>query len=289
LARGQSLKRIGPLLAAIAALSVGAAQAQPPPAMATTPPKRIVSMFLCVDQYLIALADKDQVAALTRFARDPAMSSYAEQAQAYPISRATMEEVLALRPDMVFASRFRSKAAFAPLERRGVRIMELGDVSTFEEIVEQTRVVAAAVGHPERGEALVAEMRRKLAAVEARPKATGVAAYYQRRGYLTGTGTLVDEMMRRAGLQNLAGRLGLGSLTRMPLEAMVKARPDYLILEADAQAQPDNGTALLSHPALRRLVPEERRLVVPQAATVCGGPFFPDAVEMLRSQALRAG
>lgn len=280
------MKRITHLPALIALIALGSlsgARAQP-----TASPARIVSMNLCVDQYLIALADKSQIGALSRFARDPAMSFYARKAKAYPISRATIEEVLALRPDMVFASPYRSKAAFAPLERRGVRILEVGSADTFEDVVAQTRLIAAAVGHPERGEALVSDMRRRLAAVEARPKASGVAAYYQRRGYLTGTGTLVDEMMRRAGLQNLAAKLRLGPLARLPLESIIAARPDYLILEADAKAQSDNGTALLFHPALSRVIAKNRRLVIPQAATVCGGPFFPEAVELLRSQAVTA-
>jgi iron complex transport system substrate-binding protein len=251
-------------------------------------PKRIVSMNLCVDQYLMVLADPGQIGALSRFARDPDMSFYAREARSLPISRSTVEEVLALRPDMIFASPYRSKTAFAPLERKGVPVLEVGGANTFEEIIAQTRMIAAAVGHPERGEALIARMRSELAQVEARPKAAGVAAYYQRRGFLTGEGTLVDEIMRRAGLTNLATQLKLGPISRLPLESIVKARPDYLILEADAVRQPDNGAQMLFHPALERVVPAGRRLVIPQPLTVCGGPFYAQAVESLRSQALAA-
>ena len=50
------------------------------------PPKRVVSMNVCVDQYLIALADRGQVAALSNFARDPSLSFYAKNAAAWPIS-----------------------------------------------------------------------------------------------------------------------------------------------------------------------------------------------------------
>jgi len=39
-------------------------------------PQRIVSTNLCADQYLIALADKSQIAGLTLFARDPSLSFY---------------------------------------------------------------------------------------------------------------------------------------------------------------------------------------------------------------------
>lgn len=277
----QSVKRvIGQAATALLALALSAA-----PAWAA-PPRRIVSMNVCVDQYLILLADPEQIGALSRFSRDPTMSFYASRASRYPVSRSSVEEVLALKPDMVFASPYRSKAAFKPLERRGVPILEIGAADTFDQMLAQARQIAAAVGHPERGEALVAQMRARLAAVEAQPKVRGVAAYYQRRGFVTGEGTLVDDIMRRAGFENLATRMKLGPIAQLPLEAMLRARPDYLILESDPQ--PDNGTAMLSHPALDRIVPPGRRLYIPAAMTVCGGPFFPDAIALLQDQAARA-
>jgi iron complex transport system substrate-binding protein len=45
---------------------------------------------------------------------------------------------------------------------------------------------------------------------------------------------------------------------------------------------------MLFHPALERVVPASHRLVIPQPLTVCGGPFFAQAVESLRSQAIAA-
>ena len=44
---------------------------------------RIVSLNLCADPYLMAFADKTQIAALTHLSRDPDMSAYAEAAQAF--------------------------------------------------------------------------------------------------------------------------------------------------------------------------------------------------------------
>lgn len=274
-------------IAAAACLAGGATARQAPPTPAGRP-LRIVSMNVCVDQYLMLLADPGQIVALSRFARDPTMSYYADRARRLPVSRSTVEEILALRPDLVFASPYRSRGALAPLEKNGARILEIGGADRFEEAVAQIRTVAAAVGHVDRGEAIVSHMRRDLAEVEARPKARGVAAYYQRRGYLTGEGTLVDEMMVKAGLTNLAAKQGLGALAHLPLEAIVQARPDFLIIEEDAARQSDNGTAMLFHPALDRVVPPARRLVIPQSMTVCSGPFYAEAVERLRAQAVAA-
>ncbi|MCG2841611.1 ABC transporter substrate-binding protein [Sandaracinobacter sp. RS1-74] len=251
--------------------------------LAAAPPKRpqrIVSLNLCADQYLLALADPGQIAALTRFARDPQMSAEAEKAAHVPISRGSAEEVLALRPDLIIASPFRRRETMAQLRGREIATVDLPSAESYADIVAQVRQIAAAVGYPERGEALVAQMDRRLAAVPRDGGAGATAAYYQRRGYLTGTGTLVDEMLRRVGLRNLAERLGKPSLARIGLEEMARARPDYLIVESASEHVIDQGTEMLHHPILADIP----RIRIPQAWTVCGGPAYADAVASLSAQ-----
>src|SRR3546814_18954824 len=82
-----------------------------------------------------------------------------------------------------------------------LRTLGLASADGYPMILAQIRQVAAAVGHTERGEALIRAMNRELAALP-RPKRRGVAAYYQRRGYKTGTGTLVDDLLQRVGRVN---------------------------------------------------------------------------------------
>jgi iron complex transport system substrate-binding protein len=172
----------------------------------------------------------------------------------------------------------------AEVRKRGFRIIEIKPAENYDTIKAQIRRIADVLGHKDRGEALIAKMDADLAAIPPPQEPRPEAAYYQRRGFLTGTGTLMDEIMRRAGLNNVAARLGRTSVTRMPLELIIQAHPAYLVMESDADAVPDNGTALLSHPALQKAFPPERQLFVPQAMTVCGGPFFPDAVKRLADQ-----
>jgi iron complex transport system substrate-binding protein len=247
-------------------------------------PKRIVSLNLCADQYLIALADPNQIAALTQYSRDPAMSYYAERARSLPISTRSAEEVLMLRPDLVVGVPYRQREALAPLKARGVPIIDLPKKDGIAGIEETIQLVAAAIGYPERGRALIVSIRARLTEVGPPPGRGRVAAYYQRRGYLTGAGTLVDEMMRRVGLVNLAAKLDLKTLSRLSIEQMAMARPDFLILESASTRTIDRGTEMLNHPLLNRAVPPDRRLVLPQALTVCGGPAYPEAVEMLATQ-----
>jgi iron complex transport system substrate-binding protein len=241
-------------------------------------PRRIVSLNLCADQYLMALADPAQIGALTHLARDPAMSAGAAAANRLPITRGTVEDVLTLNPDLLIASPTRRAGTRAALKGR-FPMLELPPAESYDDIVRQVREVAAAVGNPERGEALIRAMDASLARLPHR-RHRGVAAYYQRRGYLTGTGTLVDELMGRMGLVNLAAKLGKSSLSRLSLEELTAARPDYIIVEDATDRVNDLGTEMLHHPALDGI----GRLHLPQAWTVCGGPAYVLAAQSLARQ-----
>jgi iron complex transport system substrate-binding protein len=243
-------------------------------------PQRIVSLNLCADQYLMALADPGQIAVLTQFARDPLLSAAASQAAGVPMSRGSAEEVLALRPDLLIATPGRRRETTAQLRGRDIATLDLPSAESYADIVRQVRKVAAAIGHPGRGEALIRRMDAGLAALPPAPGRGRVAAYYQRRGFLTGTGTLVDDLMHRMGLTNLATRLGRGKLQRVPLERMALARPDYLIVESATDRIDDRGAELLHHPVLDRIP----RLRLPQAWTVCGGPAYVRAAAALSRQ-----
>lgn len=164
---------------------------------APAPPKRIVSLNTCSDQYVLALADPGQIAALSPYGHDPELSAAIGQARRFPVLKRPAEEVLALRPDLVIGFPDGAGGVVGAPDGRW-RKLGLASADSFAAIRDQIRQVAAVVGHPARGEAMIAGMERDLAALP-RSRRGGVAAYYQRRGYMTGTGTLVDELIRRAG------------------------------------------------------------------------------------------
>jgi iron complex transport system substrate-binding protein len=169
--------------------------------------------------------------------------------------------------------------ALVALKRQQYRTLDLAGANSFADIEDQMRAVARALGHPERAETQLAAMDARLSRL-GRPGRGRVAAYYQRRGYLTGQDTLVDDLMRRVGLINLAQRLDKPPLASVSLEEMVVARPDFIIMEAASARVTDQGTEMLHHPALRDIP----RIYVPEAWTVCGGPAYVQAAETLATQ-----
>jgi iron complex transport system substrate-binding protein len=243
---------------------------------ASARPQRIVSINLCADQLLLALADRGQIRALSPNATDASISAAAAAARGLPRTRATAEEVAALGPDLVLAFPGQGAARAGLVGGHAYPILELAPAESEAAIRQQIRAVARAVGHVERGEAMVRRFDAVLARL-GRPGRGRVAAYYQRRGYLTGTETLADQLMQRLGLGNLAARIGRGPLSRLSIEQLIDARPDLLILAERAGAVADQGTEMLNHPALRAIP----RLHLPPASLACGGPSYLAAAESL--------
>jgi iron complex transport system substrate-binding protein len=260
------------------------------PAWADTPPSRIVSINLCADELLVALADRSQIAALSPYAVDPTLSFVAREAETFRHDAAEAETVIDIDPDLVLAGRFTKLASREMLMRLGYRVVLLDAARSIGQSIDQIRQVAMLVGHPERGDALIAEIeaareraRTAAAALTSRP----TAAVYQRRGYVTGAETLTGELMAAVGLDNQGGALAGKTGRFVPLERLVTTRPDYLVVASpDADAK-DQGTALLAHPALAALYPPEKRIVLPERLTVCAGPSLPAALDWLAAQTAR--
>lgn len=276
--RRLSLSLLGSLV--LAGGGAGLLLAAPaPPVTAPDAPRRIVSLNLCADQLVLALADRAQIAGLTRNAANADMSSEAARARGLRILSSSAEEILEIEPDLIIGMPMYRSASTGVLRDMGYRTIDFRAADTLADIHGSIRTIAAAVGHPERGEALIATMAEQLAATS-KPGRGRVAAYYQRRGFMTGTGTLVDDLMQRVGLVNLAGRLGRPALSQLSIEELVAARPDFLIVDGATDRVIDQGSEMLHHPALRDIP----RIRVPQAWTVCGGPSYAPAAQSMARQ-----
>lgn len=273
-----------PAHAAGAALLLGGAGAlwaavPGPAAKAPAVPQRIVSINLCADQLVLALADRGQIAGLTHNAADPELSGAAAKARGLPLLSNSAEQILAIDPDLVVGMPASRSAALAALPGQQYPLLDLDTADRLDQIYASIRQTATAVGHPGRGEALIAHMKGELAGLP-KPGRGRVAAYYQRRGYMTGTGTLIDELMGRVGLVNLAGKLGKPPLSQLSLEEMVAAQPDFLIVESATDTITDQGSEMLHHPALQGIP----RISIPQAWTVCGSPEYVIAARSIVAQ-----
>jgi iron complex transport system substrate-binding protein len=265
----------------LAAIGPSATQAE-----TETPPTRIVSINLCADQLLIALADPEQILSLSTFATDPRLSYFADKATEFRHDAGNAESVVGLQPDIVLAGRFTRLATREMLTRLGYRLVLLDAVRSIDDAIRQIREVSVLVGHPERGEALVADIEAARRDASAAATHAHRVAFYQRRGYVTGGNTFTSELLETVGFNYAGGELAGATGGFVPLERLVADAPDYIVVSSTSGSAEDQGTALLSHPALAALFPPERRIALPDRLTVCAGPATPEALHYL-SQAAR--
>ncbi|MFC5374146.1 ABC transporter substrate-binding protein [Brevundimonas faecalis] len=244
-------------------------------AAAGTEPRRVVSLNACLDAILVHVADRGQIAALSHYAREPAGSTIVEVARTLPFTWETAEEVIALRPDLVLTSRHSALATRNALGRLGVRTELFSVPESVEASLAQVREVARLVGRPERGESLVARVEAALAAGAAPPAAPRLKALvYQPNGFAAGKGTLMDEMMTRAGFDNVAGRYGLGKWGNVPIERLLADPPQVLLSGVPVQSSRTWADRVMRHPALAALSGRMVQAQLDEKLLYCGGPVL---------------
>ncbi len=249
---------------------------------------RIASINLCTDQLLLPLADPAQILGLSRFSHDGWQSWAADEARRFPSLSGGAEDVLMLKPDIVVASLFDKRATREILKAQGLRLAEFSVPRDLDEVKAQISEMGEIVGHPDRA----AAENARLDAAMARARRAVAEKHYSvlplsRRGWVSGSGSLVSSLLTETGLFNAASRLGIGAGGFASLEEIVEAKPDFLLLSEAGDRAEDDGRAFLLHPALERFYPPSRRIVIPERLTVCGGVMLADALDLLVTELQR--
>ncbi|MGV3635811.1 MAG: ABC transporter substrate-binding protein [Pseudorhodoplanes sp.] len=276
-----------PLLALCTALWVA-------PAHAEAAPKRVASFNLCADQLVVALADPEQIAGLSPYATDGGLSVVADKARQFRKADWQAESTILLEPDLVLVGPNDRSVTRRMLTSQGLRVVETGFVSDLASARKQIREIAALLGHPERGEKLIAELERSRARLAAAAgNSDRTALVVERGGYTQGPASLAATLLAEAGLKPPAGApAGYGGF--IPLEKFLVLKPDLVFLKDPPDAATDQGAMFLVHPALRDLYPPQRRVALPTRYTMCGGPaliaafdYMADEIARLTPPALR--
>lgn len=232
----------------------------------------IVSLNPCSDAILARVANPAQLLAISHYSHDPRASSMAmAEARRFRLTSGTVEEVLALDPDMVVGDPFMAPATRAAFARMGIRVETFTAPATVAESEAQVRRMAALAGHPERGERLVAEIEAGLRPSH-RPGPRVTALLWQQGGLVPGPDTLAAQMLDHAGFASHSAARGLGQGAYLPLERVL-ADPPRVIMAAGSER-------MLAHPVLRQIKGVSVARIDP-ALLFCGGPTIPRLAKRL--------
>jgi len=218
-------------------------------AAAAPVPLRVMSLNICTDQLLLALAPEKNIASVTFMAREQGPLRLWPQGARIPVNYGSAEEVLAAHPDLVLAGPFLPPLTRDLLARSGARLVQVPLAENFEQIRAVTRLVAKALGAQARGEALIAQMDADLREVAAHRPAKAVrVAEWGNGGQVPGGTGLFGTLLRTAGAQSIGGGY-------FDVEALVASRPQALLYSDVYRGLPSLRADQDNHPALTGRLP----------------------------------
>jgi iron complex transport system substrate-binding protein len=279
--RSDKQKGVAAAVAAMVFLGAGSSIRSQPDAV-PRPFHRVVSMNLCVDEIVLRLGDRRKIASVTWQALNPESSNVSELASGIPVNYGMAEEIIPLNPDLVIAGIYTTRDTVAALKRIGVPTMDVDVPRSFADVRAQFLDLSRVLDEKEKGDRIVADIDDRLTQISARVSDARPRAFvFYPNGYTATKGTIVDEIVTRAGFVNAATSLGVHEYEQMPLETMIANPVDMLIMSSSRDWPPALATELLRHPVLARIAERTRIVVMPYRLWSCGGPQLVDAVERL--------
>ncbi len=204
-------------------------------------PVRIVSQSLASDEMLFPMVAPERLVGLSSLARDPAYSNVVGEAARHPApSIETAEDILRVRPDLIFVTTYSRAEVVQVLESTGVPVYRLANFDDVNGVMTNLRRIGAAVGEEAAAGRMVAEMQRRLAAVAARRAGRPPLRVLSfSGGFTAGRGTTFDDIVRHANAINEAAARGLEKFPRLSQEQVLAWNPDVLVsgvLPGEAEA-----------------------------------------------------
>lgn len=266
-------------------LATGLAACGDPPTPQTTDtghPMRIVSLDYCADQYVLKLADREQILAVSPDAVKE-FSYMRDTAVGVPTVRPVAEDILILKPDLVVRAYGGGPNAEAFFERAGIPVLTVGwtsnvdseEVGSIPSLIQQ---MADGLGQSAKGRELVLDFRSRLQEIR-KHNVGGTALYVTPAGVTTGPGAMVHEMLIAAGFSNFEDRPGWRSI---PLERLAYEQPDIIAAAFFDQLtnHPDSWSPM-KHPVAQRQMSDQTVVPLQGSWTACGGWFIIEAIEAL--------
>lgn len=245
-------------------------------------PQRVVSINLCADVFLLHLAEREQIASLTFLAGSSPLSPVIDLAKGLPTNHGQIEEVLAQQPDLVLAHRYGNAALVANLKRLGLPVLVMEPPVNLAAVEIEIQRLAQALGQQAKGRQLLLQYAEDKNTANKPDKHAPVMAVYGPNGITSGPGSLLHNVLTRAGFANLAPQLGIGSVGTLRMESLLTHPPDALLFS-------DSGTRInslarqkMQHPALQKLAATRPALRLPGKLWTCGGPEVFTAINALR-------
>ncbi len=198
-------------------------------------PQRIVSTAPSNTEILFAIGAGKQVVGRDQFSDYPAEAKNVTDIGS-TADKLNTELIVSLKPDLVLAAEINTPEQVKQLEDLGIPVYYLNNPQTLEEMYSNLQTVAWLTGREAETETLIASLKKRVAAVDAKiaPVSSRPTVFYEldstdpSKPYTAGKGSFITQLIERAGGHNIAA--DLDAYPQMSLEQIVAADPSFIIL-----------------------------------------------------------
>jgi len=242
------------------------------------PPRRVASINLSADEVLVEILPRERLVSVTQWADAPGTSNVigCVPASAYRFVKADMEQLVALRPDLVVVSEYTDADFLKQLERSGLRVHRMLGLGSLAGVRGAILDLGRAVGEDQAARRLVAvfdaklsELARRLAGAR-RPR-----VLYWSGNMTAGADTAIGALIEAAGADNVGRELGIVGIAPPGAERAFVSNPDVVLVGT----WPGSREAVTSHPLYSQwaAVRDGRIVALPTELLVALSQFTADA------------
>ena len=201
-----------------------------------SPAHKIISLAPSNTEILFAIGAGSQVVGRDKYSDYPdAAKSVIDIGDTF--KDLNTEQIVSLHPDLVLAAEINAPEQVKTLEGLGLTVYYLKNPTTLEEMYGNIETVAKLTGHEADATTLIASLKARVAAVDAKiaTATTKPTVFWEldatdpAKPYTIGSGTFIDLLIQRAGGTNAAGTLK-DQYPQVSLEQVVAWNPAFIVL-----------------------------------------------------------
>lgn len=198
-------------------------------------PQRIISLSPSTTEIAFALGLAGRVVAVDKFSDYPAEVKNLDKINTTPLS---LEQVVALKPDLVLAASIISPDDIKKLSDLGMPVLVVGSAAmTIDNVTADIAMVGKATGSDDKAKVIVDGMKQKADAVKAKlaNAKTKPKVYWEldatdpTKPYTPGPGSFINDIITQSSATNVAAN-AKSPYAQINAEEVVAANPDVIIL-----------------------------------------------------------
>ncbi|MBC7777270.1 MAG: ABC transporter substrate-binding protein [Phycisphaerae bacterium] len=206
------------------------------------PPRRIISLVPSQTEFLADLGLEKEVVGITKFCVHPA-EWFQQKKRVGGTKTLDFQKIDVLKPDLIIGNKEENEQSQIEFLAQHYPVW-MSDIYTLEDALDMMRKLGELTGKTEKANAIAAEVDKQFkprrflkptrfgeegAYLNCTPK---VAYFIWRKPYMAaGSGTFIDDMLRRASFENV-----FGNLARYPEiseQQLADAQPDAIFLSSE--------------------------------------------------------